>query len=393
MKILLAASSKFHAFHLASQLDRRGHLGLFLTSFYSRASGILWKWVRRVDAEAITPSRVRIMPWVEATRGLDRLPRAAKRALGMDYTDYWYHPRHFLFDLWVSRFVDRTYDLVVGWAEHSLFTMRKAHRLGIPFVLYSGTAHNGYRWPLLTEEFAKWGLDHKLPPQVLARSLKEYDAAKHLSVVSSYAERTFSERGFAANAIIRVVPGVDATRFRSHPKSDSVFRMIYAGLMRAGKGIPYLLEAWRKIRPKSAELWLIGSVYDEMRPVLERYRNHFIYKPRVPQAELPGLLSQADVFALPTLDEGFAAVQLQAMSCGLPLLTTTNSGGEDVVCEGREGFVVPIRDSDALAEKIDWFATHPDETRRMGRSAARAAAGFTWDRYGDRIVASYGALI
>ena len=103
-------------------------------------------------------------------------------------------------------------------------------------------------------------------------------------------------------------------------------------------------------------------------------------------------MSQADVFVLPTLDEGFAAVQLQAMACGLPLLTTTNSGGEDVLREGREGFVVPIRNPEALAEKIDWFASHPQERRAMGHSAVTASAGFTWDRYGDEIVAAYGAV-
>lgn len=392
MRILLTAASKFHAFHLASQLDRMGHLGLFLTTYYSGRKTFISRLIRRKDAEVISPDRVRIFPWVEGARALDRIPTALKKPLGIHYTNYWYHPRHVLFDLWASRFVDSRWDLVVGWAEHSLFTLRRARRLGLPTVLYTGTAHNRHRWNLLQDEYERWGLSYRLPPQILRRSLKEYEEAPQISVVSGYAGRTFVDQGIPADRIIRITPGVDHAVFSSRSRRGGRFRVIYAGLLDARKGIVYLLEAWKRLAPKDSELRLVGTVYDEIRPLLRKYEGLFVHTPAVPQSRLADLFGEADLFVLPSLDEGFAAVLLQAMACGLPVVTTTNSGGEDVIQDGLEGFIVPIRSPEALREKIEWLHRHKAERERMGRAAAERARRFTWDRYGRDIVAHYSAL-
>lgn len=393
MRVLLTAASKFHAFHLASQLDRRGHLGLFLTTYYSGRRTWLNRWIGRQDQEAIAPERVRVFPWVEVARVLDRMPAPMKRILGVDYTNYWYHARHILFDLWTSRFVDRSFDLVVAWGEHALFTLRRARRLGIPAVLYTGTAHNAHRWKLLEEEYARWKLPYRLPPQILKRSIGEYAEADRISVVSGYARRSFEENGVASARLIHITPGVDLDRFRPGVKTDSTFRAVFVGLVDARKGLPYLLEAWKPLARAGAELWVVGTVYPEMKAILEAYEGLFVHKGTVPQAQLPDLMAQADVFVLPTLDEGFAAVLLQAMACGLPVLATTNSGGEDVVREGENGFIVPIRDADALQEKLSWFSSHPEKRREMARCAVETARECTWDRYGDRVERQYSLLV
>ncbi len=82
------------------------------------------------------------------------------------------------------------------------------------------------------------------------------------------------------------------------------------------------------------------------------------------------------------------------MACGLPLLCTPNTGGADFLSEdGAEGFVVPIRDPEALAERIGWFYEHREACQAMGQAArARVQAGFSWDDYGDRIMALYDGL-
>ena len=85
---------------------------------------------------------------------------------------------------------------------------------------------------------------------------------------------------------------------------------------------------------------------------------------------------------LPSLFEGFGLVILEAMAAGLPVITTHNTGGPDVIGEGKEGFVVPAGDAEALREKMEWFIKNPEKTKEMGKAAHRKAKEFTWERYG-----------
>jgi glycosyltransferase involved in cell wall biosynthesis len=100
------------------------------------------------------------------------------------------------------------------------------------------------------------------------------------------------------------------------------------------------------------------------------------------------------VFCLASIEEGLAMVQVQAMACGLPVICTTNTGGADIVREGRDGFIVPIRDVNALKEKILYFYENPEAGKIMGESARRRVqAGFSWSDYGHKMIASYRKIL
>lgn len=87
-------------------------------------------------------------------------------------------------------------------------------------------------------------------------------------------------------------------------------------------------------------------------------------------------------------------VQPQAMACGLPLLCTTNTGGADLIVGGREGFVIPIRDVNAIKEKLLYLYEHQEECHEMGQAAKRAVQrGFTWNDYGDRMVQMFARIV
>src|SRR6185436_18349640 len=120
---------------------------------------------------------------------------------------------------------------------------------------------------------------------------------------------------------------------------------------------------------------------------LEFYRQQFAdfrYEaPRSHDAVLE-LMGSCDVFVLPSIVEGRALVQQEAMACGLPLIVTPNAGGEDLIEEGRTGFLVPIRSPGLLAEKINWFADHPEALPEMGAAARAKAAEYTWSAYGQK---------
>jgi glycosyltransferase involved in cell wall biosynthesis len=97
---------------------------------------------------------------------------------------------------------------------------------------------------------------------------------------------------------------------------------------------------------------------------------------------------RADLFVLPTLAEGMALVHLEAMACGVPVITTPNCGS--VVRDGLEGFIVPIRDPRALADRTQQLLEDRDLRQRMGAAARKRARDYTWARYGERLLSALG---
>ena len=159
------------------------------------------------------------------------------------------------------------------------------------------------------------------------------------------------------------------------------------------KGLAYLLEAIRTIDSKKIELILVGrgiidkELLDSYSDILNDIRIN------VSHAKLVASFYEADVFVLPSIAEGFAQVLLEAMSCGLPIITTENTAGPDIITNGKEGFIIPIRDVAALVQKLSLFITNPDLIENMGRAASIKAAYFTWERFRAGIVEAYKKIV
>jgi starch synthase len=144
----------------------------------------------------------------------------------------------------------------------------------------------------------------------------------------------------------------------------------------------------------NAELVLAGEVRPEMNALLETHADSSVRKLGfLSVRELVKAYQESDVFVFPSVNEGFAQVLLEAMACGLPVVATELSGAKDCVTEGKEGFIVPARDVDRLAEAILWCYQHRDETRAMGKAArARIESQFTLEHYNQRMIALYNEL-
>jgi glycosyltransferase involved in cell wall biosynthesis len=129
----------------------------------------------------------------------------------------------------------------------------------------------------------------------------------------------------------------------------------------------------------------MGSLLQPIRFYREQCAN-FIYEgPRDHDAVLRLMLS-CDVLVLPSIVEGRALVQQEALACGLPLIVTRNAGGEDLIVEGETGFLVPPGDPSALAEKIDWFVQNAAQLPAMRLAARAKSAELTWPAYGEKIL-------
>jgi glycosyltransferase involved in cell wall biosynthesis len=151
-----------------------------------------------------------------------------------------------------------------------------------------------------------------------------------------------------------------------------------------------LFEAMAGLEHYDVELCVVGSLEAEMRPIMAKYEGRFRYLGAVARAELHKHYSQASVLVLPSIEEGLALVQAQAMACGVPVIATENTGAADLFTNGMEGFIVPIRDAGALREKLLTLYENPTMREQMGEAAlARVRKIGGWNDYGERAADYY----
>lgn len=162
-------------------------------------------------------------------------------------------------------------------------------------------------------------------------------------------------------------------------------RLLFAGSMSQRKGLADLFAAMKLLNRSDVELVVMGSL---LRPI-EFYRDrfpNFTYEPtRAHQAVLQ-LMQSCDVFVLPSIVEGRALVLQEAMSCGLPSIVTSNTGGEDLIDDGKTGFLVPIRSPQKIGEKIAWFADNRHRIDEMSVLACQKAQQLSWHNYCQKIL-------
>jgi glycosyltransferase involved in cell wall biosynthesis len=104
----------------------------------------------------------------------------------------------------------------------------------------------------------------------------------------------------------------------------------------------------------------------------------------VAHQDLKHLMSASDVMVMPSIEEGLALVQAEALACGCPVIGTDHSGAVDLFDHDREGFIVPIRSDAAIREKLEYLADNPDRRQQMSEAArARVADLGGWSRYGE----------
>jgi glycosyltransferase involved in cell wall biosynthesis len=173
--------------------------------------------------------------------------------------------------------------------------------------------------------------------------------------------------------------------------SKRPLRVLFVGSMGQRKGLGDLFEAVKLLNRPDLELVVMGSPLAPM----DFYRSqlpNFTYEAGRPHDQVLALMRSCDVFCLPSIVEGRALVMQEAMSQGLPVVITANTGGADLVQEGQTGFLVPIRSPEAIAEKLAWFLDNRDRLADMGRKAQAHAETYTWDGYGQTVVDALSAF-
>lgn len=373
IRVGIAVVGRFHAFDMARELQRHKLLGQLLSTY---PAWITARW--GIDRDKIMGE-----PILEFLRRFGSRQKLVEQRRLQEFLAV-QHGRN-------ARRLVTNNDVFIGWSGSSLEALIAARAAGKITILERGSSHCNEWRELLREESCRLGKVFDEMHFFWQRELLEYELADYISIPSTFVRDSFLKHNVPAEKLLVNAYGVDLSAFRKVEKTDDTFRVINVGGFHHRKGSHYLLQAFAELDLPEAEFWHVGSVSPEMRPIIEKFANdNCTFHGHQPQDQLYKFYSQASVFVLASIEEGMAMVQCQAMACGLPLICTTNTGGADLIGdEGHAGYVVPIRDVEALKARILHLYENRDLAEEMGwRAQARVANGLTWKDYGDRYAAN-----
>jgi len=380
VKVALSVHGVFHSFDLARELYARGSLAGILTAyprFKLRAEVLPQEFIHTFP---LIHGAYRAFPW--------------RHRIGVSWERQWERLDATSFAAYVGRNLPRC-DVYVGMSGTSLAGGRRAHRMGARYICDRGSSHVRVQDRIEREEGELWGLPAVgVDPRVIDAEEAEYAAADRITVPSGFVYRTFLSEGVAPEKLRKLPYGVNLSRFGPDgAPAEGRFDVLFVGYFYLRKGVQYLVQAFEKVQHPAKSLTFVGAISPAVLEMLHQRKlwpEHARAIGPVPQAELKTLMSRSHVLALPSVEEGLALVLEQAMACGCPVIATTNTGAEDIIADGDEGFIVPIRDVDALAEKLQFMADHPHARAAMGRRALAKVQGFGgWHAYGENAMEIY----
>lgn len=352
---------------LAEAMDTQGRLAAFHTTL---AIG------RR--AVAVDPSRVHQHPWRELTRLVaQRFGFHSTRAVDAVYR---------ALDAAVARRLDGA-SAVYCYEDGALATFRAAREKGMRCFYELPIAYWETSQRLLHEEAERlpaWAPTLGAPadpPEKLARKTEELALAELVICPSTFVQSSLppSTRSIVAEFGSPPSPATIA------PRRDGPLRLLFAGAMTQRKGLGDLFAAMRILKRDDIDLVVMGAPVASM-DFYRREWPHFTHEPPRPHREVLTLMDTCDALVLPSIVEGRALVQQEALSRGLPIVVTANAGGEDLIVPDETGWLISPRDPAGLAERIAWLADHRKILPAMREAAQAMAARRTWADYTRKIL-------
>lgn len=369
MKVTISTPGRFQtAYHFARYLDSRGELARLITPIPHR----------RGRAYGVARERtLRLSPFAYWYHGFERYgPRRLRPHSQLAYCE--------LFDRVASRFIDGA-DVLNAWSNIALHSIRRAHALGLPAVVITGSTHIGWQTETLRDEFRRAGWDGPLTHRgLVARTELEYEEADAVVVPSGFAAQTFVDRGIPSEKLF-VVPWAvkPLTGPPSSRPAPSAPRVLFVGHCSVRKGVHDLLSAFRHLS-HPASLRLVGPVDSRLLALAGGLpANAEAIGPRRGDA-LAREYCEADVFVLASVEEGSALVVTEAMAAGLPVVVSDRAGADHVE-HGVNGFVFPAGDRLALRENLEALVSDAGLRARIGRAAAESVCSRTWAEYGRQL--------
>ena len=382
-KVALSTIGTFHMFDLARELRSRDALSLVFSG-YPRF---------KLKRECLPMAFIRTFPWVHGPY----MALPGRGRLGVRANQWWMRLDQVSLDAFVCASLPQV-NVFVGMSGSSLWSGKRAQKRGIKYVCDRGSTHIRVQDQLIRDEDERWGMKSSgVDPWVMAREEAEYAAADCITVPSSFNVRSFISQGVPEAKLRKLPYGVNVQKFYPEGQADDQrFDILFAGGMSLRKGVPYLLQAYKQLKHPRKSLSFAGSPSQE---VIDLMKKHDLWSSDIQvlgHLDTPRLrqtMSRSHVLLLPSIEEGLALVQAQAMACGCPVLATENTGCEDLFEHGEQGFITQVRDVGALSQHLQTLADNPTLRKEMSRKAVeRVQLNGGTREYGRRALEIYQSL-
>ncbi len=379
MKVTIVVGGKFHAFQLAKSLQTKNYLDEIITSYpYSKIDSF------------IDPKRIKTIILKEIIKKLiDKLcPQFLWSKLNYFNDD--------LFDYFASIYLkNKKTDIFVGWSGFSKRSFEKLSNINCVKVLERGSSHIQFQHRVLKKEYEKLNLKANLPSeQIIKKELKEYELADYICVPSNFAKKTFVNMGIDKNKVHVFHLGVDLNKFSFEEKKQSKnkkIQIISSGEVSIRKGSHQLMDAFIELNLNNCELLFAGNIENGLKDYFyKKKRDNIKFLGSLDENSLNKIYNESDIFILNSIEDGFGMVIPQAMACGLPIITTFNTGASEIVVHGKNGYVINSGDKLILKEKIKKLYLDQNLRDEMSKNSIQIIYNkFSWDNYGRKVVEFY----
>jgi glycosyltransferase involved in cell wall biosynthesis len=395
IKVVVAQKGSREHFAIARALHRRRLLSLLVADWYAPRSPFARLLVncfpRRIARRALAAEAPELPPdLVHSLNGLGlwrRIPEAWSRKRGRPYDGY--ATSGAMFARKVSSMPLPPHDVFFGYSYDSLDVLETERTRGVLTVV-DQVDPGAFEHDLVAEEAKRWksyAISEAQPPEAyFRRNRQEWQVADVIVVNSEWSKQALISSGAPKNKL-EVLPlayeadTVELPRRVSH-EADPL-RVLWLGTVCLRKGIQYLVEAARLLLSHPIEFLVGGSLEISASAITESPRN-VRFLGQVPRSQARLFYQQGGVFVLPTISDGFAMTQLEALAHGLPVIVTPNCGR--VVEDGATGFIVPPRDPEALAQALQRFVRDRKLAAKMAPLCRAAAREFSIANCGARLV-------
>ena len=302
------------------------------------------------------------------------------------------------FDRWVAKKIHANIQWVHTYEHAALETIREAKKKNILSFYEQPSQHHQFLANLIKEQLRLYPELNGISAQLMldAHALKsecrkdmELNECSFIICNSEFTFRTLTEAKIDRDKIIKIPYGFPAVEsFKSGGNTNKI-TFLFAGNQCLRKGIHILYRAWMDCNfdPSRAELIIIGK--NQLPESIKKGLPSSVkFINNIPHNELMDFYRKADVFVLPTLADGFGMVISEAMSKGIPVITTMNSGGPDIITHQKDGFLIEAGDIKALSNQLKWCYENPETTRQTGIRAMETAASYPWKTYRKNLVAA-----
>lgn len=342
--------------------------------------------LKRRQYSHLNSETVVIHPWPEI------MARLIRSLAGRNYftNNALQHYQCRQFDSYVSAKLDRlTFDVFIGLSGSALHSLRRAKTLGKIAIIDQHDIHYQAAARFLSEELEacpefKETIPYWPPYQPYLDVVRqEMEEADFILVPSTFALESHLAAGIPKEKLVLMLHAVEPQyevlcdrRISSRP-----FRILFVGTISQRKGIKYLLEAVKQLNKPNIELTLVGEAHRKI-DLLALYEPYFKWVGYVPHEQLKSYFEQSDVLVLPTIYDAFGLSALEAMAAGLPVIVSENcAAGSDVVRDGIDGYVVPIRDVEVLKDRLLRLYHNQELREIMSRNASARVKTFHWQSY------------